>query len=291
MILFSHIYNEEYLLPFWLNHHKNIFDHGVIIDNFSTDNSIKIINSIVPDWEIHQGVKKFDSELMDNLIMEFESKFENQSKLVLNTTEFLNIKNKSKFYNLINVNNSAHFIKTALMIDPFPYKKVSNLVEDKNLGFWPENINLLKAKQRIDFDIIYSPRDRLIHNYTNGLYHPGRHVSDLKSIYMDKKIANIYWYAFSPWNQEFKKRKLQIQETISDRDIEKNFSFQHFKTNEEIEKQYSYLVKYAHEVNKKISVSKKLYYLYLNFNLQHLFNEMKNELKKFLKKTSSFFRN
>ena len=32
--LFSHIYNEEYLLPFWLNHHKNIFDHGVIIDNF-----------------------------------------------------------------------------------------------------------------------------------------------------------------------------------------------------------------------------------------------------------------
>jgi len=38
MILFSHIYNEEYLLPFWLKHHKKIFDHGVIIDNFSTDN-------------------------------------------------------------------------------------------------------------------------------------------------------------------------------------------------------------------------------------------------------------
>lgn len=27
-----HIYNEEYLLPFWLNHHKNIFDHGVIVN-------------------------------------------------------------------------------------------------------------------------------------------------------------------------------------------------------------------------------------------------------------------
>ena len=31
-----------------------------------------------------------------------------------------------------------------------------------------------------------------------------------------------------------KKRKTSNSETISDRDIEKNFSFQHFKTNEEI---------------------------------------------------------
>jgi hypothetical protein len=28
----SHIFNEEYLLPFWLEHHRTIFDHGIIID-------------------------------------------------------------------------------------------------------------------------------------------------------------------------------------------------------------------------------------------------------------------
>ena len=60
MILFSHIYNEEYLLPYWLNHHKKIFNHGVIIDNFSTDKSVDIIKSIVPDWEIHKGLKEFE---------------------------------------------------------------------------------------------------------------------------------------------------------------------------------------------------------------------------------------
>ncbi len=36
--LFSHIKNEEDLLPQWLNHHKHMFDHGVIIDFGSTDN-------------------------------------------------------------------------------------------------------------------------------------------------------------------------------------------------------------------------------------------------------------
>ena len=29
--LISHIFNEEYLLPFWLRHHKNMFDEIIII--------------------------------------------------------------------------------------------------------------------------------------------------------------------------------------------------------------------------------------------------------------------
>lgn len=47
-----HIYNEEYLLPFWLNHHKNIFNHGIIIDYRSTDKSIEIYKQICPNWDI-----------------------------------------------------------------------------------------------------------------------------------------------------------------------------------------------------------------------------------------------
>jgi len=291
MILFSHIYNEEYLLPYWLNHHKKIFNHGVIIDNFSTDKSVDIIKSIVPDWEIHKGLKEFDSEMIDKKIMNFESKFESHSKVVLNTTEFLNIKNESTFNNLINVKNSAYFIKTALMVDVFPNENFSNLVIDKKYGLWPDSVNLLKAKQTVNFDIIYSPRDRLIHNYPNGAYSPGRHVSKLKSTYMDRDVAEIYWFAFSPWNKEFKKRKLQIQNTISDIDIERNFSFQHFKTESEIEEQYKYFLRYAHDVNKKLKLSKKIYYLYLNFNFLNIKNKLKNSIKKFLNKSSNFFRN
>ena len=41
-----HIYNEEYLLPFWLNHHKDIFDDIIIIDYNSTDKSLEICKEI-----------------------------------------------------------------------------------------------------------------------------------------------------------------------------------------------------------------------------------------------------
>jgi glycosyltransferase involved in cell wall biosynthesis len=40
--LISHIYNEEYLLPSWLEHHKNMVDEIVIVDYNSTDSSLEI---------------------------------------------------------------------------------------------------------------------------------------------------------------------------------------------------------------------------------------------------------
>lgn len=48
LTVISHFYNEEYLLPWWLNHHKNIFDNGILINYGSTDKSVEIIKSICP---------------------------------------------------------------------------------------------------------------------------------------------------------------------------------------------------------------------------------------------------
>lgn len=52
LTLISHIFNEEYLLPFWLEHHSKIFDNGIIIDYYSTDRSIEIINKFCPTWTV-----------------------------------------------------------------------------------------------------------------------------------------------------------------------------------------------------------------------------------------------
>ena len=30
-VLISHFFNEEYMLPWWLKHHREIFDHGVLM--------------------------------------------------------------------------------------------------------------------------------------------------------------------------------------------------------------------------------------------------------------------
>ena len=85
----TNIYNEEYLLPFWLNHHKHIFDRIIIIDHHSTDNSLKICKEIIPGCIIipHPS-KKFASKEHDIYLMELENAVKG-IKIILNTTEFL----------------------------------------------------------------------------------------------------------------------------------------------------------------------------------------------------------
>ena len=85
----SHFYNEEHLLPWWLNHHKQIFDHGIMIDYHSTDRSMEIIREICPDWELRYTRNKyFDSTPIDQEVMDIEKKLEGW-RMCLNTTEFL----------------------------------------------------------------------------------------------------------------------------------------------------------------------------------------------------------
>ena len=85
----AHFYNEEYLLPFWLNHHKNIFSHGILVDYNSTDNSVKIIKSIVPHWKIISSRNEyFDAIDCDQEVMDIEKSIQGW-KIALNITEFL----------------------------------------------------------------------------------------------------------------------------------------------------------------------------------------------------------
>ena len=87
--LISNIYNEEYLLPFWCNHHKSMFDHAVIVDYGCTDKSIDIIKEICPNWEIRKSKNaSFGAIEIDKEFNEIESEFEG-FKIILNTTEFL----------------------------------------------------------------------------------------------------------------------------------------------------------------------------------------------------------
>ena len=87
--ILSHFYNEEYLLPWWLNHHKKYFDHGIMVNYNSTDNSVKIIKEICPTWEIIDSENKFfDADLVNFEMQKIESTFDGW-RIVLNTTEFL----------------------------------------------------------------------------------------------------------------------------------------------------------------------------------------------------------
>ena len=74
MTIITNVYNEEYLLPFWIEHHKKlmddgIIDHVVVVDYRSTDNSMNIIRKMCPTWEIlttknqHFGAEENDNDI------------------------------------------------------------------------------------------------------------------------------------------------------------------------------------------------------------------------------------
>ena len=87
--LLTHIFNEEYLLPFWLNHHKKLFDKIIIVDYRSTDRSIEICKLICPECTVITSQNlDFGAVNVDKEMMELEDRIEG-IKMILNTTEFL----------------------------------------------------------------------------------------------------------------------------------------------------------------------------------------------------------
>ena len=85
----SHFYNEEHLLPWWLRQHKQIFDHGIMIDYASNDRSVEIIKEICPTWEIRPSRNEyFDPGPIDQEVMDIERELTGW-RIALNVTEFL----------------------------------------------------------------------------------------------------------------------------------------------------------------------------------------------------------
>ena len=140
-LLISPFYNEEYLLPYWLKHHREIFDHGILIDYHSTDKSVAICKELVPDWEIVTSKNhSFGAIMCDFEVMQHEKRYPNAWKLVSNTTEFLVGKHLNGVLNWLKTNDYiAGIIPAAVMVDVDPNEYLSPdipLVKQKHFGFW-----------------------------------------------------------------------------------------------------------------------------------------------------------
>lgn len=214
--LISHIFNEEYLLPFWLNHHKNMFDEIHIIDYNSTDKSIEICKSICPDCVIITSRNKlFDAKQDDLEIMQIENTIEG-IKIALNTTEFLFCKNQIKDLFIDKINPISFSVGSVT-----PYSINEYNVDNSDELFR----NLLNR------DVVYHMDDRgarQLHNFPNGKYTLGRHTTHNCSFKTNE--AHIVWMGFYPMNDNLLKRKLQIQQNIPQSDIDIGAGYQHFFT-------------------------------------------------------------
>jgi hypothetical protein len=221
----SHIYNEEYLLPFWLEHHSKIFDQIIIIDYKSTDKSIEICKKICPNCIIittrnltDDDMPNFDAILIDNEVHDIERSIEG-IKIVLNTTEFLffSISIKELFDEL-----DSYQSYTIPVITPYS-NKIYNIENNYELY-----LNLLKK----DVVYHYDRGIRVIHNYPYGKYTVGRHNTLNPSVFIDK--LHIFWFGYYPLNEFLLNRKLQIQNNIPLRDKQMGNGKEHLYTKETI---------------------------------------------------------
>jgi hypothetical protein len=223
LTLISHFYNEEYLLPFWLEYHKKIFDHGILINYISTDRSVEIINRICPTWEIIQtkninpdGTPLFQAEYVDIEVNEVEESIKHGFKIALNITEFLILENSISDFKAELDDNFIY------MLIPYSVMSDNKNLELKNYNDFFNNITYV-------YDIFNERLNRMLHSEKKLQYKPGRHQfigSENKIKKFDNKFF-IMWCGFYPFNKEFIKRKLQIQNNIPQSDKDAGFGFQH----------------------------------------------------------------
>jgi hypothetical protein len=214
--IISHFYNEEYLLPWWLEHHKKYFNHGILIDYASTDNSVSIIKSICPDWTIVNSRNQFfDAKSIDDEVSDIESTVTGW-KACLNTTEFL-VGNMS----LMNdIPDQEITVPCFIMVDAEPELQPSYskpLVQQKHHGIHYRGRDPLAR------------RPRLIHNKKRVEYPLGRHYNDYNT-----EELKVLWYGWSPFNRKALDRKLQIQNRIPESDKAQGFGSQHIADDEKL---------------------------------------------------------
>jgi hypothetical protein len=235
----SHIYNEEYLLPFWLEYHSKIFNHGIIIDYCSTDNSVNIIKKFCPTWEIittrniKDGAVNFEAQLVDDEVNDIERRISG-FKICLNTTEFLlfekdqiEIKWKDTVYSILSYSvgnlSESHYPKSTLDF----FKGITHF-GNLNRGY------------------------RYLHSKSCLNYTVGRHLYNNPYPTTETTEMCIFHVRVYPWNEEMIKRLLQIQNNIPSSDKINLLGAHHIITLNDAQQSHANCIEKMQVINKYI---------------------------------------
>lgn len=234
-----HVRNEEYLLNWWLHHHKDKFDHGIIVDYHSTDGSMDLVKQITPKWQIIKSVNKdFNAANCDIEIMNIERSIQQQYPyawmITLNVTEFLigNTRKLLSAYKSQKPVRMQKLIPCDVMIDTELQKFTEpdpnvSLVKQRTFGmpmdYSEDTVYNAYAGSRdfqaIEDNVMYDNRKmRSMHNFPlnyfeTSVWRAGRHYWGTPC-----EDFRILWYGYSPFTEDLIQRKLAIQTQIPEAD-------------------------------------------------------------------------
>ena len=249
--LISHVFNESYLLPSWIKHHREMFDRALIIDYASTDGTVEVLKKHAPStWMVVSSRNsEFDAEECDREVMEFEESLPGW-KIALNTTEFLvfpEMRNVLK--SLETRSKSAVRISGYTMVDPSDLHHEALDIEESlwskyHFGVPEHEIGLTYPAGETS-----RPVGRLMHSNTTGQYSIGRHAWHKDDGELPRSVASILWYGFSPWSPQLISRKTQIRSTVPEKDLLVGRGTHHYDRFDLIDKVRHKYMKLSYDLN------------------------------------------
>ena len=231
---------EHYLLKWWLPHTAKKFDFGVIVDfnwsENSDDNTYELYQRYVPHWRYYKVTQQEVSNfLWDVLLTKIEKdllkEFPNSWIMTLNPTEFL----VGNLDFLDQYNTNKRFLIPCHLMNDLP--ALEDIEPDANIPLLDQRHHGVHYKndfphphrgKSIELYNEQNPKDvilntrwmRSIHNYpvdylATSVYSVGRHFWDM-GVYTDRLA--ICHMNFSPFNDVFLQRKMNIQRRLTQSD-------------------------------------------------------------------------
>jgi hypothetical protein len=237
-----HFFNEEYLLPWWLKHHRGQFDYGILIDHGSTDSSADICRELAPDWRlVRSRLTRFDAYMTDFEVMEYERGLPGW-KIALNVTEFLmSTAPLSVLEEYLVQNNRTGCAATGmLMVDDQPYTpRDHNIPLPLQCHFGVDDNTIVDPAQRKALNILAVPqRNRFYHRNEVGMYHPGRHLTFNPDGQFRMADLMVFHYGYAPWNEQVLRRKIQVGTKIHPEDVNRGWGLHHLRGAEHLQLDY-----------------------------------------------------
>lgn len=225
VVLYSHVYNEELMIPYWIRHHAPMFDRAYIFDYSSTDKTVELLRELAPSTWVIQSSRntKFGAVEVDDEIMVAESMCDDCWKIALTATEFLFHENLRDFLaqqdNIIDAPPRYFSIPMFMMVDDgqgAPLKPYESLISQRS--------TLLPK----------SDASRYLHNFFSSEYRysAGRHgfggVIPSTATFEPMTSAAIFKFRFAPW-PEVKARISQIGYRMPESDVVAQLGIHHTK--------------------------------------------------------------
>ena len=223
VVLISHFFNEEFLLPFWIRHHACMFDLAILIDYNSTDRSSEIIRREAPQsWRIVSSRNnQFATLKVDEEVMDYEKMYPNAWKIALNIPEFLVHPNLRSMLSESEHSSDVMALRFRSIImsgnDSMPLQRFTSLLKQRSQYVY----DAANADEGRGITL-YS---RYVHRYPNAQYQSGRHEI-MNCVWKWAAVGFLAKYQFTPW-PEIVPRKLQIRTRIPSDDFAIGLAVQH----------------------------------------------------------------